>query len=48
MYFKYFYEAYISALSEEKYSYSTILKRCDNYGIKISKRKISSIIENCQ
>lgn len=37
-------EGYVFALSEEKYSYSIIQKRCEMHGIKISKCKISNII----
>lgn len=37
-------EGYIFALSEEKYSYSIIKKRCEKHGFNISTRKISDII----
>ncbi|KFM70262.1 hypothetical protein X975_07246, partial [Stegodyphus mimosarum] len=37
-------EGYVVALSEEKYSYYVIQKRCKTHGIKISKSKISNII----
>ncbi|XP_035205508.1 uncharacterized protein LOC118180512 [Stegodyphus dumicola] len=37
-------EGYVFALSEEKYSYYVIQKRCKTHGIKISKSKISNII----
>lgn len=41
---KFWIEGYVSALSEENYSYSVIKKRCETKGIKISKCKISNII----
>ena len=39
-------DGYVFALSEENYSYSVIKKRCENHGIRISKCKISNIINN--
>jgi hypothetical protein len=39
-------EGYVKALSEEKYSYILIKKRCEDHGYKISKCKISHIINN--
>ena len=37
-------ESYIFALSEKKYFYSFIKKRCEKYDFNISTRKISDII----
>ena len=37
-------EGYVFVFSEEKYSYSRIQKHCEMHGIKISKCKISNII----
>jgi hypothetical protein len=37
-------EGYVFALSEEKYSYTIIKKRCENIGIKVSTFKISHIL----
>ena len=39
-------EGYIFALSEEKYSYSVIQKRCEKHGMHVSKGKISYIVNN--
>lgn len=37
-------KAYIYALSEEKYSYSVIQKRCESHGFVISKASIGNIV----
>lgn len=37
-------EGYVNALSEEKYSYQQIIKRCKNRGYCISKKGIYNIL----
>ena len=39
-------QGYVIALSEEKYSYCVIQKRCEEHGVHISKGTISNIVNN--